>query len=70
MASDDLSDIDKFLYRYKDYCKGALLSYSSLVGKLLMIINILARSLKLSIRMKNLITMKIAIKTIYDKIAE
>lgn len=70
MASDDLSDIDKFLYRYKDYCKGALLCYSSLMGKLLMIINILARSLKLSIRMKNLITMKIAIKTIYDKIAE
>lgn len=70
MASNDLSDTDKFLYRYKDYCEGGILCYDSLIGRSLMIINIIARSLKLSIKMKSLATMKIAIETIYDKTAK
>lgn len=65
MASNDETDLDKFAYRFQNYCFGAIRCYSSINGKLLMIFNILSRSIKVGVRNRSSIFLRIAIKSIY-----
>lgn len=64
MASNDNSDFDKFLIRFKFYCDGALCCYNSFNRRLLMIFNILARALKMGFRHKTFQFFQICFKSI------
>lgn len=65
MASNDETDLAQFICRFQHYCYGAIRCYSSSGGKLVMIFNILSRSIKVGIKNRSLIFFRIAIKSIY-----
>lgn len=65
MASNDEKDLERFVPRFQSYCYGAMRCYSTLGGKLLMIFNILSRSIKVGIRNRSFMFFRIAIKSIY-----
>lgn len=66
MSSNDTSDLEKFNFRFKCYCEGAIKCYDNIGGKLIMLFNIFARTLILSLKLKTTLLIKTSIKTVYD----
>lgn len=64
MASNDDSNMEKFLKRFRFYCDGALCCYDSFSKRLLMMFNILTRSLKLGFRHKTFQFLFVCFKSI------
>lgn len=65
MSSNDETNIDQFFKRFELYCDGAFVCYRNFGGVLLMIINVVLRTLKLSLKYRTTNFIKIAIGRFY-----
>lgn len=65
MSSNDETNLEQFVGRFKLYCDGAFVCYHNLGGIILMCINVFLRAIKVGIKFRTFQFIEIALKSFY-----